>query len=141
MIRQKSELIKISTYISFIYSALYHLKRTSFNKIIVNCSRCRLQSCYNIFSNFFLEFFGIFLSYIRRFHIFSPTKTKVSTTIRNLLDPELVARQGVVCFDVNLFGNMWHFIVNCVLLLWNLYYNSNFEKRYESAVKSLGNSS
>ena len=31
---------------------------------------------------------------------------------------------------------MWHFIVNCVLLPGNLYYNSNFEKRSESAVKS-----
>ena len=53
MIRQKSELTKISTYISFIYSALYHLKRTSFNKIIVNCSRCRLQldlDCFNFFT-------------------------------------------------------------------------------------------
>ena len=40
-------------YISFIYSALYHLKRTSFNKIIVNCSRCRLQldlDCFNSFT-------------------------------------------------------------------------------------------
>ena len=57
-------------------------------------------------------------------------------SIRNLLDPELVARHGVICFDDNSFSNMWHFIVNCVLLPWNLYYNSHFEKRSESAVKS-----
>ena len=60
--------------------------------------------------------------------------------IRNLLDPGLVVSHGVTCFNDEIHWLMWHFIVYLEYIPSNLYCNFDFEKRYESAVKSLGNS-
>ena len=59
---------------------------------------------------------------------------------RNLLDPDLVVSHGVTSLNDKIYWQMWHLILNWEYIPLSLYYNSNFEKRYESAVKILGSS-